>query len=160
MPTIDSSFPTSGPQHRFKAILFIEKEGFLPLFKAVRLAERYDIAIMSTKGMSVTAARILVDQLCGQYGIPLLVLRDFDKAGFWIIGTLQRDNRRYEFKNDITVIDLGLRIGDVQEWSLQSEDVHTGNLTPAQTFCKTGPPRRKLRSSAKVRITKATMADA
>ena len=33
-------------------MLFIEKEGFLPLFEAVHLAERYDLAIMSTKGMS------------------------------------------------------------------------------------------------------------
>ena len=49
-------FPTRGPKHRFGAILFIEKEGFMPLFDAVQLAERFDIAIMSTKGMSVTAA--------------------------------------------------------------------------------------------------------
>ena len=32
-------------------ILFIEKEGFMPLFEAVQLAERFDLAIMSTKGM-------------------------------------------------------------------------------------------------------------
>ena len=50
-------YPTLGPKHRFGAILFIEKEGFMPLFEAVQLAERYDLAIMSTKGMSVTAAR-------------------------------------------------------------------------------------------------------
>ncbi|MGH6864886.1 MAG: hypothetical protein ACREDO_01600 [Methyloceanibacter sp.] len=49
--------PTRGPKNRYGAILFIEKEGFLPLFKAVSLAERYDLAVMSTKGMSVTAAR-------------------------------------------------------------------------------------------------------
>ena len=44
----------------------------MPLFEAVKLAERYDLAIMSTKGMSVTAARELVDVLCGDHGIPLL----------------------------------------------------------------------------------------
>src|SRR5262249_51904497 len=72
-------FPTRGPKHRFSAVLFIEKEGFLPLFKAVRLAERFDLAIMSTKGLSVTACRLLADRLCGEYSIPLLVLHDFDK---------------------------------------------------------------------------------
>ena len=46
----------------------------MPLFKEVKLAERYDIAIMSTKGMSVTASRELVDQLCAEGDIPLLVL--------------------------------------------------------------------------------------
>ena len=41
---------THGPGGGFGAVLFIEKEGFLPLFEAVQLAERYDLAIMSTKG--------------------------------------------------------------------------------------------------------------
>ena len=50
------AFSTRGPTHRFGAILFIEKEGFMPLFEAVQLAERFDLAIMSTKGVSVTAA--------------------------------------------------------------------------------------------------------
>jgi hypothetical protein len=114
---------TRGPQDRYQAILFIEKEGFLPLFQKVRLAERYDVAIMSTKGLSVTASRALVDRLCGDYKIPLLVLHDFDKAGFSIFGTLSRDTRRYEFENEIKVINLGLGLADVEAFSLASEDV-------------------------------------
>ena len=98
-----AAFSTRGPRHRFGAILFIEKEGFMPLFEAVHLAERFDIAIMSTKGVSVTAARQLVDELCGEHDIPLLVLHDFDKSGFTIVGTLQRDTRRYSFENAIEV---------------------------------------------------------
>ncbi len=91
----EKHYPTLGPEHRYGAIFFIEKEGFMPLFKEVKLAERYDLAIMSTKGMSVTASRLLVDRLCAESGIPLLVLHDFDKSGFSIVGTLQRDTRRY-----------------------------------------------------------------
>jgi hypothetical protein len=83
-------FPTCGPGHRYGAIAFVEKEGFLPLFRAVRLAERYDLAIMSTKGLSVTASRLLVDRLCAAHQVPLLVLHDFDKSGFSILGTLRR----------------------------------------------------------------------
>ena len=75
----ETTFSTRGPCDRFGAILFIEKEGFMPLFEAVQLAERFDLAIMSTKGVSVTAARQLVDELCGDHEIPLLVLHDFDK---------------------------------------------------------------------------------
>ena len=37
-------------------MLYIEKEGFTPLFELVQLAERFDISIMSSKGMSVIAA--------------------------------------------------------------------------------------------------------
>jgi len=86
VPGGNRSFLTVGPENRFSAILFVEKEGFLPLFQHVWLAARYDIAIMSTKGMSNTAARRLVDTFCER--IPLLVAHDFDKAGFSILGTL------------------------------------------------------------------------
>ena len=53
----EKSFPTCGPRHRYTAILFIEKEGFFPLFNQAQLAERYDIAIMSTKGITFTTTR-------------------------------------------------------------------------------------------------------
>jgi DNA topoisomerase VI subunit B len=114
-----SSVVTCGPDGRFGAVLFIEKEGFLPLLDHVELAQRYDLAIMSTKGVSNTAARRLVDEMCGRYEVPLLVLHDLDKAGFSIIGTLRQSNRRYEFRNAIEVIDLGLRLDDID--GLESE---------------------------------------
>lgn len=123
---MDANFPTFGPRNRFQAVLFIEKEGFLPLFEAVHLAEKYDLAIMSSKGLSTTAARTLVDRLCGENNLPLLVLHDFDKSGFSILGTIHRDNRRYEFANEINVIDLGVRLEDVREHNLQSEPVVYG----------------------------------
>jgi hypothetical protein len=110
---------THGPDGCFGAVLFVEKEGFMPLFEAVNLAERFDIALMSTKGLSVTAARHLIDETCGGCGIPLLALHDFDKSGFSIVGTLRRNTRRYEFMNYVEVIDLGLRMEDIS--GLQSE---------------------------------------
>jgi hypothetical protein len=110
---------TRGPDGCFSAVLFVEKEGFLPLFEAVHLAERFDLAIMSTKGMSVTAARSLIDDLC-QDEVPLLVLHDFDKAGMSIAGTLTRDTRRFVFTNVIEPIDLGLRLTDVQDLGLEA----------------------------------------
>jgi DNA topoisomerase VI subunit A len=115
--------PTRGPKNRYCNILFIEKEGFMPLFRAVRLAERYDIAIMSTKGMSVTAAREYIDELFGRFdGLRFFVLHDFDKSGFSIAGTLKRDTKRYSFKNlsEDDVVDLGLRMDDIA--GLQDED--------------------------------------
>ena len=62
----------------------------------VRLAERYDLAIMSTKGVSTTAARTLIDSLVGD-GVPVFCIRDFDVSGFTIAGTLGRDTRRYSW---------------------------------------------------------------
>jgi hypothetical protein len=109
----DASINVIGPVGGISAVLFCEKEGFNPLFKAVNLANRYDLMIVSTKGVSVTAARKLIDSICGDKNLPLFVLHDFDVAGFIIFGTLQRDTRRYQFANAVEVIDLGLRLEDI-----------------------------------------------
>jgi hypothetical protein len=111
----DANVDVIGPDGGISAVLFCEKEGFNPLFKAVNLANRCDLMIVSTKGVSVTAARQLIDSICGDNNLPLFVLHDFDVAGFMIFGTLQRDTRRYQFVNAVEVIDLGLRLADIAD---------------------------------------------
>jgi hypothetical protein len=103
-----------GPSGNISGILFYEKEGVNPLFRAVKLANRYDLMIISTKGVSVTAARRLIDDVCGNYDLPLFVLHDFDVAGFLILGTLQRDTRRFQFSSAVDVVELGFRVGDIE----------------------------------------------
>jgi Topoisomerase 6 subunit A/Spo11, Toprim domain len=110
-----------GPSGNFGGLLFIEKEGFSRLLAAAHIAEEFDIATMSTKGTSVTAARYLADMICDAYDIPLLIARDLDKTGFSISGTLQRDTWRYEFENQIKVIELGLSLDDVEQMKLEFE---------------------------------------
>ena len=48
----DAHVSTFGPAGRYHAVLFVEKEGFEPIFQAAGVYERYDLAPMSTKGMS------------------------------------------------------------------------------------------------------------
>ena len=108
--------------------MFCEKEGFSPLFKAVNLANRYDLMIVSTKGVSVTAARQLIDTVCGDHDLPLFVLHDFDVAGFLILGTIQRDTRRYQFSNAVEVIDFGLRLADIA--GLEQEPAAATKISP------------------------------
>jgi hypothetical protein len=86
----------------------------------VKLAQRYDIAIMSTKGMSVTAARELVEKICRS--LPLLVLHDFDSAGIIIKDTLENDTRRYSYTSAPNVIDLGLHYDDIRGLTPESYD--------------------------------------
>lgn len=137
-------YPTIGPTNRYSALLFIEKEGFGPLFKKTRLAERYDIAIISTKGQTVVAARHLVDELCGRYDIPLFVLHDFDKAGFSILHTLKHDNDKYEYNHtDRTVIDLGLRLEDIVKHNLRSEPVEYGKSDPTDNLIRNGATKEE-----------------
>jgi hypothetical protein len=80
----------------------------------VNLANRYDLFVISSKGQSVTAARLLIDTICGENDLPLFVAHDFDTAGFAILGTLRRDTRRYQFSNAVEVVDLGLRLADIE----------------------------------------------
>jgi hypothetical protein len=113
-----AAIKTYGPHGCYRAVLYVEKEGFLPLFERINLGKRYDIAIMSSKGMSVTAARELADRICGLYSIPLLVLHDFDSSGIIIKDTLENNTRRYRYRHAPNVINLGLVFDDI------------GDLTP------------------------------
>jgi DNA topoisomerase VI subunit A len=84
---------------------------------------------MSTKGMSVTASRELVEELCATHDIPLLVLHDFDISGFTIFGTLRSSTRRFTYRRRFEVIDLGLRLADIE--GLEREDVFVSS--PSKT---------------------------
>jgi hypothetical protein len=110
----DAEVNVIGPAGGFSGVLYCEKEGFNPLFKAVDLANRHDLMIISNKGLSVTAARELIDEICGGSKLPLFLLHDFDFDGFKIAGTLQRDTRRYQFGYSFEVVDLGLRLEDIR----------------------------------------------
>ena len=46
-------WPSERENERFAALLYIEKEGFEPLLKEARIAERFDLAIMSCKGQGI-----------------------------------------------------------------------------------------------------------
>jgi hypothetical protein len=124
VPQLASQYPTAGPLYRYGAILYIEKEGFLPLLRQARFAERYDLAIMSTKGMGSTAARQLLEALPALApAARIFVLHDFDKSGFSIVGILKRDTERYQFSTPPEIVDLGVRLNDVREYFLPSEPV-------------------------------------
>jgi hypothetical protein len=121
-----ASVETHGPAGCYGAMLYVEKEGFLPLFERVNLAQRYDIAIMSSKGMSVTAARTLVATICSRKGVPLYVLHDFDAAGIIIKDTLENDTRRFRYSHKPNVIDLGLQFDDIDDLDPEDYDCKIG----------------------------------
>lgn len=129
---------SAGPANRYAFALFVEKEGFSPLLDRAGIAERFDVAIMSTKGMSVTAARLLVDHL-SQRDVTILVVRDFDKSGFTIARTIAQDGRRYRYSAPPKVVDLGLRLTDVEAMGLSSEPVeYTGDSDPRVELRRSG----------------------
>jgi hypothetical protein len=125
---VDVEWPSLAGGQRYQGVLYIEKEGFGPLLEEARIAERFDIAIMSCKGQSVVAARRFVDEVCALgRGVRLLTAHDFDKPGFEIGQRLtsvsswaeENDLVKYQFENEIDVHDLGLRLDDVHHYKLE-----------------------------------------
>lgn len=116
-PETKSRCPTSGPVNRFGSVLFIEKEGFTEILRGAAIGRKYDMALMSTKGLPVKAACDLAGGFT-QKGVQIYVLHDFDLAGFKILKTLQ-EGTRMAIGTD--VVDFGLRLEDVK--GLQGEPV-------------------------------------
>jgi hypothetical protein len=138
----DAAVEIIGPQGGYAAVFYIEKEGFAPLWKAVDLANRYDLFNLSNKGLSVTAARKLIDEICGDHGIPVFTLHDFDFDGLKNAATLCRDSRRYEFMNKIEAINLGLRLADII--AIEREQGHPLEREPAAPSKMREMERRRL----------------
>ena len=44
-----ATIETHGPEGRYGGLLYIEKEGFTPILERARLAEKFDVAIMSAR---------------------------------------------------------------------------------------------------------------
>ena len=108
---------TEGPINRYGAVLFIEKEGFTEILKDAGIDRRYDIALMSTKGIPVKAACDLAKAL-ERLGVIVYVLHDFDFAGFKIVKTLREGTR---MAKGTQVVELGFRMADID--GLDSEPV-------------------------------------
>lgn len=153
-------WPSLAEGQRYQAVLYIEKEGFDPQLREARIADRFDLAIISCKGQSVVAARMYVDHVCRMAGgVPLFVAHDFDKAGFEISQRLTtvshhaiiNDLVKYDFKNEVNVTDLGLRLADVNRYGLKSEKVRFRGYF-ADDSIATKEEREFLRSNRRVEL--------
>ena len=161
---LDIEWPSLAAGQRYRAVLYIEKEGFEPLLKEAKIAERFDVAIMSCKGQSVVAARRFVDEVCAVgRGVRLLVVHDMDKAGFEISQRLtsvsewaeENDRVTYRFENRIDVVDLGLRLKDAEEYGLEGEPCDfKGNF--AADSIATEEEQEYLRSGRRVELNEFT----
>jgi hypothetical protein len=155
-----TEWPSLAAGQRYQAVLYIEKEGFEPLLQEAKIAERFDLAILSCKGMSVVAARQFVDHVCAKGdGVPLFVVHDLDKSGFEISQRLTtvsdwaeaNDRVAYAFENEINVTDLGLRLDDAQKYGLGEERVEFTGRFAADSIA-TPEEKEFLRSGRRVEL--------
>lgn len=135
VPTLPLGWATSGPEFRFGAVLYIEKEGFSEQLTADQIGERWDLAVLSSKGYSVRAARKLLVTWAKQHPeIKILVAHDFDKQGIGIFGLIHAEVPH--------AVDLGLRLDDIDDprWDLaaKAESVTYGKTNPLRNLTERG----------------------
>jgi len=116
------------PEWDYKAILYIEKEGFGPIFKVTQFAERYDIALMMGKGYATRAAKALL-AAAERRDITVLVLHDCDVDGYEIARTLAHGTRTAR-SGYMKIIDIGLTVADVNAMGLGTEGA-SGRKAPS-----------------------------
>ena len=109
------------PDYEYNKILYIEKEGFRQIFDAVKLGQRYDMALMTAKGFATRAAKQLLLSASGK-DITILVAHDADISGYEIARTLESETRTTRGMY-IHVIDLGLTVKEALNMGLEAEGV-------------------------------------
>ncbi|KGP81393.1 hypothetical protein P364_0114350 [Paenibacillus sp. MAEPY2] len=122
------------PQWTFNKIIFIEKEGYFASLRDVGFPEKYDCALLSSKGYASRAVKDLFD-LLGETDeeIQFFCIHDADAAGTKIFETLQeatlaRPGRR------VKVINLGLDPDEAEELGLQVETFESTKYRPVADY--------------------------
>jgi hypothetical protein len=112
------------PQYLYNKLLYVEKQGLVPIFKAVKLAQRFDIGILAAPGYATRAAKDLLKIALENitHNITVLCLHDCDVDGLMIAKTLARGTPARPTCR-IDVIDLGLFVYEVMDLGLETEEV-------------------------------------
>jgi len=118
------------PVWTFNKILYCEKEGFFPILKDARWAERHDCALVTSKGFASRAVRDVLD-LLGETGEPLkfYCIHDGDGPGTMIYQALQQGTDARPARN-VEIVNLGLDPEEAMAMGLDPEPVNRkGNKT-------------------------------
>ncbi|CDX03670.1 Type 2 DNA topoisomerase 6 subunit A [bioreactor metagenome] len=115
------------PAWTFNKVLYIEKEGFFHVLKEKKIPEKYDLALLTSKGYASRAVKDLLDAL-GEHGeeeITFFCIHDADAYGTLIYETLQNETRARPGRK-VKIINLGLDPEEAVDMGLEVEEVETG----------------------------------
>jgi hypothetical protein len=111
------------PSLTFRNVLYCEKEGFFPILKAAAFPERYDCALLTSKGFASGCCRDLIDMLAEtDEEVTFFCIHDADAAGSMIYQALQEATRARPARK-IRIINLGLDPDEARALELQVERV-------------------------------------
>lgn len=115
------------PEWTFNKILYSEKEGFFTILKKAKFPERFDCALLTSKGYASRAVKDLFD-LLGETDeeIQFFCIHDADSAGTKIYETLSEATRSHK-GTKVKVTNLGLDPWEALEMGLEVEAIKTGS---------------------------------
>ncbi|OBZ15946.1 hypothetical protein A8L34_27910 [Bacillus sp. FJAT-27264] len=122
------------PKWTFNKIIFIEKEGYFASLRDVGFPERYDCALLSSKGFASRAVKDLFD-LLGETDeeIQFFCVHDADAAGTKIFETLQEATAARPGRK-VRVINLGLEPEEAIDMGLQIESFNSERHRPVADY--------------------------
>lgn len=107
-------------EYKYDKVLYIEKTGFDAIFKAEKVAEKYNMIIVSGQGFSTRAAKTLLYEF-QKMGLKLYCLHDLDISGVYILDSFRTTNKK--FKHKIYIENLGVTFEDVERYGIEPEKV-------------------------------------
>jgi hypothetical protein len=123
---VDDYLLAPGAGRCYGGILYCEKSTHVGLIRKWGIDRQYDLALAHSVGVGTESVRVLIDGLASKARI--FALHDFDKAGFVAVAILRKDNRTHRHDVVPEVVDLGLRLEDVE--GRQAEEVDFGRSDP------------------------------
>lgn len=120
------------PKWMFNKVLYIEKEGFFNVLKAEKIPEKYDMALLTSKGYASRAIKDLLDEIGddAQEEITFFCIHDADAYGTTIYETLQNETRARPGRK-VKIINLGLEPEEAIAMGLEIERVEKSNRKKA-----------------------------
>lgn len=129
------------PDWTFNKVLYIEKEGFFPVLLEENWPEKYDCALLTSKGQPTRAARDFIDGLKdSKEDVMFFCIHDADAAGTIIYQSLQEETEARPARK-VKVINLGLEPEEGIDMGLASEDVE--ELKDGRAVADYVPPEMK-----------------
>lgn len=122
------------PLWEYNKILFIEKEGVWrtlcePGMGGQELANRYDMAVISSEGYSTEEIRLLLEKASKAMDYQIFVWHDADASGYNIARTLHQETERMPGFS-IEIVDIGLFLQDALVMGLPLETFERKKAIP------------------------------
>jgi hypothetical protein len=122
------------PLWLYNKILFIEKEGVWrtlcePGMGGQELANRYDMAVISSEGYSTEEIRLLLEKASKSMDYQIFVWHDADASGYNIARTLHQETERMPGFS-IEIVDIGLHLQEALKMDLPLETFERKKAIP------------------------------